>query len=159
MTANSTSFKEGNTASVGNKGGRPRTYDRDYIHEQLDLWSQKPDSIILPQFSAEFSIPSDTVLEFAREDPEFRRTLTIARSRLAARREVMLHQNALHQASYNKYQVHYDTYLKHDEREEKEHTAEVQARVDSKQDTSFNFKVNFGNPEPVLPETVSEKSP
>lgn len=119
---------KGNKNAIGNKGGRPREYDRDYIEEQLDLWSQKSDSIILPQFSAEFSIPSDTVLEFAKEDIEFRRTLTIARSRLAARREVMLHQNALHQASYNKYQVHYDTYLKKDEREDAEHAAVVKQK-------------------------------
>jgi hypothetical protein len=122
---------EGNQYAVGHGKGRPRTYDRDYIREQLDLWARKPTSLILAQFSDEYDIPTSTVMDFAREEEDFRATLNIARNRLASRREVMLHSNSLHQAGYNRYQSHYDGFLKIDEREDIEHAGAVKHKIEA----------------------------
>lgn len=140
-------------------GGRPRTYDREWLRDQLAEWSLKPESVVLTQFCDEYSIASTKVQDFAREDIEFRTTLRIARDRLASRREIYFNQGTIQPASYNRYVKHYDGFLKDDENEDAKLQAQVKAELGVPADTTYNFKVNFGNSVEVPSQAIPDKSP
>lgn len=159
MAVSSTSFKEGNKASVGNKGGRPCYYTCDEMIEKLIEFSFKDDAITMGQFSAEYNISSDCVYAMIDREPEFAHTYDICKNRIGVRREKLLHSNAFHQASYNKNQHFFDTHIRKetraDKKEDTQHAVEVRQALEANQDQTFNFKVNFGgNSQQVLPETL-----
>jgi hypothetical protein len=134
-----------NHEQMKHAGGRPRKYDREFLQDELIKWSEKEDSVVLTQFSSEYCIDADAVLRIASEDKEFHNTLRLVRNRLAARRELMHNQGAVTANSYNRYVKHYDTYLKHDEREEfkfeKETAAKASADAGLAQDNEITIQV------------------
>lgn len=129
----------GNQYAVGNSG-RPRTYDRDYIHEELQKWSEAPDSVVLTQFCDKFKIASTKIQDFAREDDEFRTTLRLVRDRLGARREIYHNKGTIQPTSYNRYVKHYDGFLKQDEREDKEHEKQISDKPEGSGSVIINIQ-------------------
>ena len=111
-----------------NKGGRPRTYDRDEIEQQLMAWAFREDSTNMTAFSAEYLIAPSVMLKWAKADPEgFGQTYDVARSLIATRREMLLSRGQLHVKAYDLNAAHYDRYLKADQREDKQHEAELKS--------------------------------
>ena len=162
MAVSSTSFKEGNTASVGNKGGRPRYYSVEELIQFLDEFSLKDDAITMGQFSAEYNVSSTTIFEMMEKEPEIAKSYNIAKDRIGARRERLLHDGKFHQASYNKNQHFFDTHIRKetraDKKEDIKYAAEVKQQLEAQANTNFTFKVNFGDSKQVLPETIPEQS-
>ena len=162
MAVSSTSFKEGNTASVGNKGGRPRHYSKDELIQYLDEFSLKEDAITMGQFSAEYNVCSDYIYNMMDKEPEIVEMYRIAKNRIGIRREKLLHAGAFHVASYNKNQHFFDTHIRKETRDDKKedikYAAEVNHALEAQSNTNYTFKVNFGDSKPLSPETIPDQS-
>ena len=162
MAVSSTSFKEGNTASVGNKGGRPRHYSKDELIQYLDEFSLKEDAITMGQFSAEYNVCSDYIYTMMEVEPEIIEMYKIAKNRIGIRREKLLHDGKFHVASYNKNQHFFDTHIRKetraDKKEDIKYAAEVKHKLESETNTNYTFKVNFGDSKPVSSEAVPDQS-
>lgn len=91
---------------------RLREYDRDDIAMQLIEWAQKDDSINLNAFCGKLLIDPHKISEWARQEESFRSAYRLAKSLIAARREMRLSENTLHQKAYDLNASVYDHFLK-----------------------------------------------
>lgn len=109
-----------------NKGGRPRTYDRDEVEQNLISWALREDSVSMTGFSADYLIPPSVVLKWVRADPDgFGQTYDVVRSLIAKRREHRLNNGQLHIKAYDLNASHYDRYLKDDQQADKKYEADL----------------------------------
>lgn len=102
--------------------GRPQEYNRVKIAEEIIEWAKLPDSINLNKFCAYHDpiIPATTMLNWVREDPDFRKAYECARMFLASRREEWLNGELLHVKAYDLNATVYDQFLKCEKREQAE---------------------------------------
>src|SRR5277367_4267778 len=100
-----------------NVGGRPRTWDREKIADELVAWAMLDDSINLNAFCAIKLMPPSKISEFANEDKRFHEAYEIAKSYIAIHRENRLTDGTLHVKAYDLNARVYDYFLKQDHKE------------------------------------------
>lgn len=107
--------------------GRPREHDRDKVFTDLIEWAKQSDSININKFCAHYEpcLAPSMILNWTREDPEYRRTYEKAKTFLAYRREEMLNKYQLHVKTYDLNATHYDLFLREDKRGDAEFTANL----------------------------------
>lgn len=135
---------------------RLREYDRDDIAMQLIEWAQKDDSINLNAFCGQLLLDPSKISIWAKEEESFRKAYKIAKSLIAARRELRLSDNSLHQKAYDLNATVYDHFLHEAKREQAEFEAEMKKKSESNQSNTFIFQSNIpdANNNPVqIPST------
>ena len=96
-------------------------------------------------------------------DPDLREMYEVAKDRVGARREKLLHAGSFHQASYNKNQHFFDAHIRKETRQDRKeditHAAEARAAVESAQkQCNISFTAYLEPEEPVSPKAIPEKS-
>ena len=97
------------------KAGRPREYDSNVIAEELLEWSKDEESINIAQFCADRGYLPGLIWRLELESEDFSYAYTIARMKLAERRERMMNNNLLNYGAWQRYQRGYDPFLAKDE--------------------------------------------
>lgn len=97
--------------------GRPG-HDKEEVAKQLIAWSKLDDSINLCGFSADHDVAPRTIMTWAKENEEFRRTYEAVKTRIGARRERLLNAGQLHVKAYDLNANVYDLYRKEESREQ-----------------------------------------
>lgn len=105
------------------KAGRPREYCPEKMAEELTKWVKEEDSISMAQFCAERGYMPELIWRLNQESEEFSEAYTLARLRLAERRERHLNNNLLNYGAWQRYQRMYDPFLAKDEEDEKDKDA------------------------------------
>ncbi len=105
------------------KAGRQRIYDPDKIAEELLEWVQDEESLNFVQFCADRGYLPGLIWRLDKESEEFSYAYAIAKMKLAERRERFLNADALNYGAYQRYQSHYDPFLKRSEADEKDEDA------------------------------------
>jgi hypothetical protein len=139
MAKSSTSFKEGNKASVGNKGGRPREYDPLVEAEAILKWSKTPDATILRSFAPERGYAPSLMDQWLLSSPEFMGAYAIAKARVGARREKILI-DAGSTKPFDRYADWYDEELLRHERANKAFEIELKAKIETLEKASEEDK-------------------
>lgn len=106
-----------------NKGGRPREYCPDKLAEELTEWVKDEEAINMAQFCCERGYMPELIWRLDKESKNFSRAYTLARLRLAERRERLMNNNLLNYGAWQRYQRMYDPFLAKDEEEEKDKDA------------------------------------
>lgn len=125
-------------------GGRPREHNREQIAKDLIEWARKEDSINLNAFCALYDppIPPSKIYIFGSEDPEFRKSVEIAKAFLAARRESWLSKDWLHVKGYDINAATYDYFLKEEKRDQAKFESSLRKEevklVDEKTEKNFD---------------------
>lgn len=132
---------KGNKNAVGNDGGRPRIHDREALKEDLLKWSKLLYSINLNAWSGKNMITPEYVFRWAKEDPEFRHALDIAKSNIAANREELLCKGALHPVSYSKHVHLYDGYTYNHWKKEKRYEGKIKSKAEKESNRELVIKV------------------
>ncbi len=132
----------GSKNALGNKGGRPITYEVDEVAERLDEWSQKESSIAFSGFCAEMSLDPDFFYDSVARHPKFSGSYRIAKQRLAHRRAQMYNSDALKEKDFLMYQKHYDAFLKREDRDDLQFELKIKNLLDSQynEQTLSEFK-------------------
>lgn len=118
------------------KVGRPREYDAVKIAEELLKWSKDESSINIAQFCADRGYLPGLIWRLEQESEDFSDAYTLARLKLAERRERLMNKNKLNYGAWQRYQRGYDPFLAKDEKEEKdEDAARKKGIVESEQIT------------------------
>lgn len=110
--------------------GRPRIYDYDHEAELLDKWSILETSLNLLEFANERNYPPQNLSEWASINEKFNEALKIAKSRIAVRREKLVHQNKFNYGIYNRSIGMYDPLLNTHEKEVKAYEASLKSQND-----------------------------
>lgn len=97
------------------KAGRPREYDAEKIANELLEWSKDEESINIAQFCADRGYLPGLIWRLEKESEDFSYAYTIARLKLAERRERFLNHDALNYGAWQRYQRGYDPFLAKDE--------------------------------------------
>jgi len=97
------------------KAGRPREYDAEKIAEELLEWSKNEESINIAQFCADRGYLPGLIWRLDKESDDFSYAYTIARLKLAERRERLMNNNLLNYGAWQRYQRGYDPFLARDE--------------------------------------------
>lgn len=97
------------------KAGRPREYDAEKIADELLEWSKDEESINIAQFCADRGYLPGLIWRLEKESEEFSYAYTIARLKLAERRERLMNNNLLNYGAWQRYQRGYDPFLAKDE--------------------------------------------
>jgi len=97
------------------KAGRPREYDAQKIADELLEWSKDEESINIAQFCADRGYLPTLIWRLEKESEEFSYAYTIARLKLAERRERLMNNNLLNYGAWQRYQRGYDPFLAKDE--------------------------------------------
>jgi hypothetical protein len=124
--------------------GRPRTYNREEIAQDLEEWGALDTSINLNSFCVYHDppFPPEKLSVWAKEDPQFRQALDIAKGMVACRREKWLNEKKLHVKAYDLAQYAYDYFLRQDRNDFAAYTAalklEEQKQVSSDDKTRFD---------------------
>ena len=105
------------------KQGRPREYDPDLIAEELLQWAKEEESINFTQFCADRGYLPSLIWRLEQEHEDFAYAYTIAKMKLAERRERFLNSNLLNYGAYQRYQSGYDPFLTKSEDSEKDKDA------------------------------------
>ncbi len=105
------------------KPGRPREYDAEKIAKELMEWSKDEESINIAQFCADRGYLPGLIWRLEKESEDFSDAYTLARLKLAERRERLLNNNLLNYGSWQRYQRDYDPFLAKAEKEEKDEDA------------------------------------
>lgn len=111
-----------------NLGGRPRVHDRDEIAEKLIDWAKKDNSLNLCAFCAENLIDPSRITQWANECERFKQAVGLAKSFIAARREIMLSEGKLHMKAYDLNANTYDYFLKNEKRDEKKFESDLKSK-------------------------------
>lgn len=106
------------------KAGRPREYDALKIAEELIQWSKDEESINIAQFCADRGYLPELIWRLEKESEDFSYAYTIARLKLAERRERLMNNNLLNYGSWQRYQRGYDPFLAKDEDNKEDKDAE-----------------------------------
>jgi hypothetical protein len=108
-------FEKGNTASVGNQGGRPKIYDEKYVEEligKLNEWVQLEDSISILGFCSDHYLSYQRVSDLSAKYPEFSEAFSAAKMKLGMRRERNGLLGKFDSAIVRQTQISYDPFLK-----------------------------------------------
>lgn len=105
------------------KPGRPRVYDAEKIAEELLAWSKDEDSINIAQFCADRGYLPALIWRLEKESEDFAYAYTIARLKLAERRERLLNNDLLNYGAWQRYQRGYDPFLCKDEEDKEDKDA------------------------------------
>lgn len=105
------------------KPGRPREYNPEKVAEELLEWVKDEESINFVQFCADRGYLPGLIWRFDQESEEFSYAYSIAKMKLAERRERFLNAEILNYGAYQRYQSSYDPFLKKSETEEKDEDA------------------------------------
>jgi len=105
------------------KAGRPREYDSKKIADELLAWSKEEDSINIAQFCADRGYLPGLIWRLDKESEDFSYAYTIARLKLAERRERYMNNNILNYGAWHRYQRGYDPFLAKDEDEKEDKDA------------------------------------
>jgi hypothetical protein len=97
------------------KAGRPREYDAQKIADELIEWSKDEESINIAQFCADRGYLPGLIWRLEKESEDFSYAYTIARLKLAERRERLMNNNLLNYGAWQRYQRGYDPFLEKDE--------------------------------------------
>lgn len=97
------------------KPGRPREYDAEKIAQELIEWVKDEDSINFAQFCADRGYLPGLIWRLEKESEDFSYAYTIAKLKLAERRERLMNNDLLNYGSWQRYQRGYDAFLAKDE--------------------------------------------
>lgn len=97
------------------KVGRPREYDAMKIAEELKEWVKDEDSINIAQFCADRGYLPALIWRLELESEDFSDAYTLARLKLAERRERLMNNDMLNYGAWQRYQRGYDPFLARDE--------------------------------------------
>lgn len=97
------------------KAGRPREYDAEKIASELLEWSRDEESINIAQFCADRGYLPGLIWRLEKESEDFSYAYTIARLKLAERRERLMNNDLLNYGAWQRYQRGYDPFLAKDE--------------------------------------------
>lgn len=117
--------------------GRPRVYDSEKIAKELMEWANNEYSINIVQFCAEYEYLPGLIWRLNLESEEFSRAYTIAKMKLAARRENLLNANLLNYGAWQRYQRDFDPFL--DANETDRENKEAARRKNIVEDEQMNF--------------------
>lgn len=123
--------------------GRPREHDRDQIAEDLIEWARKDDSINFNKFCSTRNppIPASKLLQWAKEEDEFRAAYETAKAFLACRREEWLSQEVLHVKAFDLNSTVYDLFAREEKMEMAKFTSTL-SKEDDKKPTAINIKIS-----------------
>lgn len=122
---------------------RLREYDRDEIGMQLIEWAQKEDSINLNAFCGQLLLDPSKISIWAKEEESFRKAYKIAKSLIAARRELWLSSETLHTKAYDLNASVYDHFLHEAKREQAEFEAEIKMKTEK--EPEHTNKIDYEN--------------
>jgi hypothetical protein len=122
------------------KNGRPREYDREEMMDKLIEFADKDTSLTLGQFSAEYWIPSSSVLRFVDEDENFRKVYEICKNKIGHRRERLYAQGSIPQVSYTRYVRRFDCFLHAEERDDLKFEIETKVKAGAAVNTAPNHE-------------------
>lgn len=105
------------------KPGRPREYDAVKIADEMLEWSKDEESINIAQFCADRGYLPCLIWRLEKESEDFSYAYTIARMKVAERRERLLNTNLLNYGAWQRYQRGYDPFLAKDEDEKEDKDA------------------------------------
>lgn len=105
------------------KPGRPREYDADKIANELAEWVKNENSINFAQFCADRGYLPGLIWTLEKESEDFSYAYTIAKMKLAERRERLLNKQKLNYGSWDRYQRGYDPFLAKDENDKEDKDA------------------------------------
>jgi len=105
------------------KAGRPREYDAEKIADELLEWVKDEESINFVQFCADRGYLPGLIWRLDQENEEFSYAYSIAKMKLAERRERFLNAEILNYGAYQRYQSSYDPFLKRHEKDDKDEDA------------------------------------
>ena len=105
------------------KPGRPREYDGDKIANELMEWAKKESSINIAQFCADRGYLPGLIWTLDKESEDFSYAYTIAKMKLAERRERLLNKQKLNYGAWERYQRGYDPFLARDENDKEDNDA------------------------------------
>lgn len=105
------------------KAGRPREYDVQKITHELLEWCKDDESINIAQFCADRGYLPTLIWRLEKESEDFSYAYTIARLKLAERREKLMNNNLLNYGAWQRYQRGYDPFLAKDEDEKEDKDA------------------------------------
>lgn len=105
------------------KPGRPREYDANKIADELKEWVKDEDSINFAQFCADRGYLPGLIWRLEKESQDFSDAYTLAKLKLAERRERYLNADQLNYGAFQRYQSGYDPFLTKAEDEEKDKDA------------------------------------
>lgn len=91
--------------------GRPRIYDAEKIAKELLDWVKDEDSLNFVGFCADKGYLPDLIWRLEKESTDFSNAYTIAKMKLAERRERYLNNDQLNYGAYQRYQHEYDPFL------------------------------------------------
>jgi hypothetical protein len=97
------------------KVGRPREYDAEKIAEEILEWCKHEDSINMTQFCFDRGYLPGLIWRLEKESDDFSDAYTLAKMKLAERRERMLNNNLLNYGAWQRYQRGYDPFLDKEE--------------------------------------------
>lgn len=103
--------------------GRQRIYDPILIAEELLEWVKDEDSINFSGFCADRGYLPTLIWRLEKECTEFSEAYTLAKLKLAERRERFLNSDMLNYGAFQRYQSGYDPFLTKAEDEEKDKDA------------------------------------
>jgi hypothetical protein len=98
------------------KVGRPRVYDPDIIAKELIEWAKDEESINMTGFCADRGYLPGLIWRLEQESQDFADAYTIAKMKLAERRERHLNADQLNYGAWQRYQRGYDPFLDRHER-------------------------------------------
>src|SRR5215213_7525902 len=105
------------------KAGRPREYDSQKIADELIEWTRDEESINIAQFCADRGYLPSLIWRLEKESEDFSYAYTIARLKLAERRERLMNNDFLNYGAWQRYQRGYDPFLAKDEDEKEDKDA------------------------------------
>lgn len=102
-------------------GGRPRTWDYEFLTRELIDWAERPDSLNLNAFCTQrhIMISATTLIEIKDKCPELGEAYSYAKTHLATRREEANSEKLLSDQAYKCNLRVYDAINKQDWKEEK----------------------------------------
>lgn len=92
-------------------GGRPREYDREVMAEMLLEWAQRPESVDIKGFCAEYFINPEVVMQYGSKDPVFHQAYVLAKCILGYKRDELVSDDLLHTSVYNQALCVYDPFV------------------------------------------------
>lgn len=142
--------------------GRPRTHNREQIAIDLIEWARKDDSINFNKFCALYPtpFPATKLLDWSKEDEDFRVAYDTAKAFLGFRREEKLNKEELHVKAYDLNATVYDLLAKAEKQEQAKFDASLR-KENEKPPEKVVFEVNYnGRAEDkvqILPKTLSNE--
>lgn len=123
--------------------GRPREHDREKIAQELIEWARKEDSINFNKFccTREPPIPATKLLDWSKEDDNFRVAYQTAKAFLGCRREEWLSKELLHVKAYDLNANVYDLIAKDEKMSMSSYEASLRKESESKP-TEINVRVS-----------------